>query len=77
MGRYHFGAGRLPKRRHAILFEHDARASTALTAAAMRATPLSGSFERGHVDDETIFHIAPEHAFVGVVDLLYVDHLDI
>ena len=34
-------------------------------------------FERSHVDDEAVFYIALEHAFVGVVDLIHPDHFDI
>ena len=34
-------------------------------------------FERCHIDHKAVFHIAFEHAFVGGVDVLNVDHFDI
>ncbi len=33
--------------------------------------------ERGHVDDEAVFDVAFEHAFVGFVDLVHADHFDV
>ena len=36
-----------------------------------------GVFQRGHVDHEAVFHVALEHAFVGFVDLVHADQLDV
>ena len=35
------------------------------------------SLQRREVDDEAVAHIALDHAVVGVVDVLYQDHLDV
>src|SRR5690625_2546199 len=34
-------------------------------------------FERSHIDDESVFHIAFEHPFVSFVDLVHTDHFDV
>jgi hypothetical protein len=50
------------------------------TCSALLATRLvtrRSALERGHVDHEAVFHIALEHAFVGLVDLVHGDHLDV
>src|SRR5690606_15755083 len=43
------------------------------------ASPLSrsGGLKRGHVDDETVLHVALEHALEGFVDVLDTDHFDV
>src|SRR3954453_4589288 len=34
-------------------------------------------FERRYANDEAVFHVAAEHAFSGLVDLIHADHFDI
>ena len=36
-----------------------------------------GSLQCLEVDDEAVAHVALDHALVGVVDVLYWDHLDV
>ena len=43
----------------------------------MPSDQLVGFLQRSHVDHETIFHVALQHAFVSVVDLVDLDFFDV
>ena len=35
------------------------------------------NFQRRHVDHKEVFHVAFEHAFIGCIDILDIDHFNI
>src|ERR1019366_3713873 len=43
-----------------------------------RAKGFAGSVpQRGHIDHEAVFHVAPQQPLIGFVDVPHLDHLDV
>lgn len=72
-------AGTSPQCRSAPCARHPVREEHRAHGAHLQATRLaSGSLvQRRQIDHEAIAHVALEHAFVGLVDVLDIDHLHV